>query len=74
MSHPINIGNNGPLSPIHWSPSAGVHADIGFGRDKIHVPFQGQTTLQTFYDPGYGNDQKMFNMGGTLINKDIFNP
>ena len=64
-----------PLSPVHWSPSAGVHADIGFGAGKIHVPFEGQTTLQTFGiggRPSYLNDQNVFGLGGSLVNRDIF--
>ena len=73
---PPMIGGQ-PLSPVHYSKSAGVHADIGHGPNKIHVPFSGQTTLDTFRiggTPSYQNDQNLFGMGGTLHNKDIFKP
>ena len=80
----MDLINNGPpmigqkpLSPVHHSPSAGVHADIGLGQNKIHVPFSGQTTLQTFKIGGksnYQNNQRLANLGGTLHNRDIFNP
>ncbi len=73
---PPMIGGQ-PLSPVHHSNSAGVHSDIGFGANKIHVPFYGQTTLPTFGiggKPSYQNDQNLFNMGGTLQNRDIFKP
>lgn len=66
-----------PLSPVHWSPTAGVHADIGFGADKIHVPFDGQTTLPTFRiggQPSPENDLQLGRLGGTLINRDLFKP
>ena len=66
-----------PLTPVHYSPCAGVHADIGHNANKIHVPFSGQTTLPTFGiggKPTYQNDQNLFGMGGSLINKDIFKP
>lgn len=73
---PPLIGGS-PLSPVHWSPTAGVHADIGFGADKIHVPFEGQTTLDVFGiggRPSYGNDLRLGGLGGTLINRDLFKP
>lgn len=73
---PPNIGGM-PLSPVHFSEGAGVHADIGFGADKIHVPFSGQTTLPTFGiggRPSYENDQLLADLGGTLHNRDIFKP
>ena len=63
------------VSPIHSSLSAGVHLDIGTGRNKIHVPFSGQTTLPTFKiggTPGPENDQNLAKLGGTLHNEDIF--
>lgn len=66
MSAPF-IGGQ-PLSPVHWSPDNGVHADIGFGPDKIHVPFVGQTTLPTFRiggRPSYENDANLGNLGGS---------
>ncbi|MFH0852948.1 MAG: hypothetical protein V1853_00900 [bacterium] len=66
-----------PLSPVHFSPSAGVHADIGFGRKKVHVPFSGQTTLPTFGiggRPSYENDAQLARLGGTLRNQDVFRP
>lgn len=74
---PYRVRGTEPVSPIHYSPTAGVHADIGFGGDRVHVPFQGQTTLPTFGiggSPGAANDQQLLGMGGTLINRDIFNP
>ena len=64
-----------PLSPVHYSEGAGVHADIGLKRDKIHVPFSGQTTLPTFGiggEKGPENDKKLADLGGTLHNLDIF--
>jgi len=63
------------MSPVHFSQSAGVHADIGFGRDKVHVPYCGQTTLPTFGiggRPSYGNDSQLARLGGTLYNQDVF--
>jgi hypothetical protein len=57
------------MSPVHWSQDHGVHADIGLGRDKVHVPFSGQTTLDTFRiggRPSYGNDRRLANLGGTF--------
>jgi hypothetical protein len=66
---PPMIGGR-PLSPVHWSPGNGVHADIGFGRDKVHVPFSGQTTLSTFRvggRPSYENDRQLAGLGGTLL-------
>jgi hypothetical protein len=66
MSTPMVNGQ--PLSPVHWSPGNGVHADIGFGRDKVHVPFRGQTTLPTFGvggKPSYANDKKLAELGGS---------
>lgn len=71
---PPMIGGQ-PLSPVHYSPTAGVHADIGNGPDKYHVPYSGQTTLPTFRiggTPSYENDRKLSDLGGTLHNKDIF--
>lgn len=72
MSVPIGgapmIGGR-PLSPVHWSQGNGVHADIGHGPSKVHVPFSGQTTLDTFRiggKPSYGNDQRLADLGGTL--------
>ena len=66
MSAPLI--NNKPLSPVHYSRQNGVHADIGHGANKIHVPFSGQTTLDTFRiggRPSYQNDAKLASMGGT---------
>tara|TARA_Y100000031_G_C7970456_1_gene270114 strand:- start:168 stop:389 length:222 start_codon:yes stop_codon:yes gene_type:complete len=64
-----------PLSPVHHSPAHGVHSDIGTrGPDKMHVPFQGQTTLPTFGiggRPSYQNDARLGGMGGSLVNRDI---
>lgn len=62
------IGNK-PLSPVHFSRQNGVHADIGTGPGKVHVPFCGQTTLPTFRiggSPSYQNDAALANLGGTL--------
>ena len=73
---PPLIGGN-PLSPVHYSHSAGVHADIGIGSSKVHVPFSGQTTLPTFGIggvPSHGNDIKLGGLGGTLHNHDLFKP
>lgn len=66
--------NGQPLSPVHHSNSHGVHADIGHGAGKLHVPFSGQTTLPTYKiggTPGTENDSNLGNLGGTFINKDI---
>ncbi len=66
MRPPI-IGNRS-LSPVHFSQANGVHADIGLGRDKVHVPFQGQTILQTFRiagKPSYDNDARFSHMGNS---------
>jgi hypothetical protein len=74
MSGKAPLIGNQPISPVHHSPMHGVHSDIGFGRDKQHVPFSGQTTLQTYRiggEPSYENDQQLGNLGGTLNNKDI---
>ena len=55
------------VSPTHWSPQNGVHADYyPDGIHKIHVPYTGQTTLSTFTQPSYMNDQLLQNLGGTL--------
>ena len=64
---PPMIGGQ-PLSPVHFSGN-GVHADLGIGSEKIHVPFIGQTTLQTFGvgdGPSLANDVNLANLGGTL--------
>lgn len=64
--------NGQPLSPVHYSPKHGVHADIGTGAGKIHVPFVGQTTIQTFTsEKGQINDANLARLGGTFTNKDI---
>ncbi len=73
MSTPMRppmIGGQ-PLSPVHWSRENGVHADIGLGQDKIHVPFTGQTTLDTFrsgrtFREGSLNDRRLADLGGTF--------
>lgn len=40
---------NGELTPIHFSEN-GVHADFKpyDGSEKIHIPYEGQTTLDMF--------------------------
>jgi len=58
------------LTSVHYSPGYGVHADLGKRPDKQHIPFQGQTTLQTFGvggDPGPENDRRLAELGGTLV-------
>lgn|GEM_PF-3703401 len=63
------IINDKPLSPVHFSLNNGVHADLGFGHDKIHVPFVGQTTLPTYGIggvPGHNNDNNLAKLGGTF--------
>jgi hypothetical protein len=58
-----------PLSSVHYSPANGVHADLGKRPDKTHIPFSGQTTLQTFRiggNPGPDNDRRLADKGGTL--------
>lgn len=65
---PPNIGGQ-PMSPVHFSHQNGVHADIGHGRNKMHIPFEGQTTLPTFRIggvPGHANDQNLADLGGTF--------
>ena len=62
------------LTPVHYSPTHGVHADLGFGRDKVHIPFSGQTTLNVFgnrhdgsdFRPSYENDIVLKSLGGKL--------
>ncbi len=61
--------NNKPLSPVHFSSKHGVHADIGHGPSKIHLPFSGQTTLPTYGiggRPSYQNDRMLRDLGGSL--------
>ncbi len=64
------IINDRTLSPVHHSQKHGVHADIGFGGpEKIHVPFVGQTTLDTLRiggRPSYENDKRLADLGGTF--------
>ena len=52
----INL-NNGWLSPIHYSLNNGIHADLNSynGADKIHIPYQGQTTLDMYRIGGRPN-------------------
>lgn len=60
-----------PLSSVHYSNDYGVHADLGKVPNKVHIPFEGQTTLQTFRiggTPGPANDKLLASMGGTLKN------
>lgn len=61
--------NDKPLSPVHFSATNGVHADLGLGREKVHLPFEGQTTLPTFRiggSPSPLNDSHLADLGGTL--------
>lgn len=61
------IINHERLSPVHFSRQNGVHADIGFGHTKKHVPLIGQTTLPTFCiggRPTYRNDHNLSGLGG----------
>ena len=58
------------VSPVHYSPANGVHADVG----KLHVPYVGQTTINTFrtnelnLKQAQENDLRLKGLGGTLIN------
>lgn len=57
------------VSPVHWSEKNGVHADYnpgGLKKSHIHVPYNGQTTLDVFIKPSYQNDLKLKKLGGTL--------
>lgn len=66
--------NGQPLSPVHYSERHGIHADIGIGPGKAHVPFVGQTTLPTFKiggSPGHNNDANLALLGGSFRNIDI---
>ena len=63
--------NGKPLSPVHYSEQNGVHADLGHGAGKTHIPYNGQTTIDTFRSgrtmkQGFQNDQKLANLGGKL--------
>lgn len=56
-------------TPVHHSQDNGVHADVGTAPAKMHVPFVGQTTLQTFRiggRPCTENDRLLHDMGGRL--------
>lgn len=58
-----------PLRSAHWSGENGVHVDLGDAPDKLHIPLDGQTTLQTFRIgglPGYDNDQRLAGLGVTM--------
>ena len=59
---------NHRVSPVHYSKENGVHADYNPGNLKqhTHVPFVGQTTLDTFTKPSYKNDAQLTKLGGTL--------
>ena len=56
------------VSPVHYSKENGVHADYNPGglKNHIHIPFSGQTTLNTFIKPSYKNDAMLGKLGGTL--------
>ncbi len=59
--------NGRPVSPVHYSRYSGVHTDIGLGPGRTHIPFYGQTTLQTFRiggKPSYANDKNLADLGG----------
>lgn len=47
----------GWMSPIHYSAINGVHADLNpyNGASKIHIPYQGQTTLDMYRIGGIPN-------------------
>lgn len=57
-----------PISPVHWSAQNGLHTDHCVplndgGYMKCHQPvYPGQTTLNTFTNPSYLNDQQMFQL------------
>lgn len=53
-----------PWSPVHWSGRNGVHADRIIDGQTYHLPYSGQTTLDTFTNPSYRNDLKLRSLGG----------
>ena len=62
-------------SPVHYSKENGVHADFGAPPEKVHIPFVGQTTLQTFRiggRPSLENDRILLDLGGALKLPDGF--
>ncbi len=61
------------LSPVHYSERFGVHADIEHAdHRKEHVPYAGQTTLETFDNRGsWANDQRLADLGGSLQNESL---
>lgn len=57
------------LTPVHYSPENGVHADWGTGADKAHIPYEGQTNLSVFRvggRPSYESDAQLAALGGVL--------
>ena len=65
MGEKAPVLSKGALSPVHFSEGFGVHADIGEAPDKEHVPFVGQTTIDTFGNASYENDRVLAKKGGT---------
>ena len=63
-----------PVSPVHYSEKYRVHADEGQGKEKLHVPYIGQTTLNVFgnshdksgFRPSPENDMALKSLGGRL--------
>jgi hypothetical protein len=53
-------------SPVHWSRENRVHADrfIDGIPGRLHLPFCGQTTIDTFVRPSYANDRSLADLGG----------
>ena len=59
------------LQNVHYSKKSGVHTNVG----SYHVPYQGQTTLQTFKiagTPSALNDLRLSRLGGTLRHDKAF--
>jgi hypothetical protein len=57
-----------PISYVHYSHKHGVHADY-YGMEKLHIPYEGQTTLPVFNiggTPSLENEQALKDLGGTL--------
>lgn len=64
------IINGLELKPIHHSRENGVHTNLQGPGVDVHIPYVGQTTLQTFgFNEGKGlaNDRALANLGGTLV-------
>lgn len=65
MSGRIDLAN-GWLSPIHTSSGNGLHIDYNpYEGGKLHIPYEGQTTLDMFSKPSYENTLSALNSVST---------